>query len=84
MGGSDPAAGTIMIGSHSDTVPSGGRFDGVVGVTTALEILRSLREAGKTLHHGIEVVDFLAEEPSDYSLRAPDLGPYEERVKLKN
>lgn len=40
--GSDAAAGTILIGSHSDTVPSGGRFDGPAGVLAALEIARSL------------------------------------------
>ena len=36
MAGLDPDAGTIMVGSHSDTVPSGGRFDGVAGVLAAL------------------------------------------------
>lgn len=68
MEGSDPAARTIMIGSHSDTVPSGGRFDGAAGVITALEVVRSLRDAGRTTRHAIEVVDFLAEEPSEYGL----------------
>jgi N-carbamoyl-L-amino-acid hydrolase len=68
MAGSDPSAGTIMIGSHSDTVPAGGRFDGIAGVLAALEVLRSLRDAGKTLRHAIEVVDFLAEEPSEHGL----------------
>jgi N-carbamoyl-L-amino-acid hydrolase len=66
--GSDPDAGTIMIGSHSDTVPSGGRFDGTAGVLTALEIARSLADRGFTLRHAIEVVDFLAEEPSEFGL----------------
>jgi N-carbamoyl-L-amino-acid hydrolase len=66
--GSDPDAGTIMIGSHSDTVPSGGRFDGTAGVLTALEIARSLADRGVTLRHAIEVVDFLAEEPSEFGL----------------
>lgn len=66
--GSDPSAGTIMMGSHSDTVPSGGRFDGIAGVLTALEVLRSLRDSGKVLRHAVEVVDFLAEEPSGHGL----------------
>lgn len=61
-------AGTIMIGSHSDTVPAGGRFDGVAGVIVALEIVRSLREAGRRLDCAIEIVDFLAEEPSEFGL----------------
>ncbi|ARP97848.1 Zn-dependent hydrolase [Pseudorhodoplanes sinuspersici] len=66
--GSDPSLGTIMIGSHSDTVPSGGRFDGIAGVLTALEIARSLADRGVMLRHAIEVVDFLAEEPSEFGL----------------
>ena len=57
-----------MTGSHSDTVPSGGRFDGVVGVAASLAAVRAMREAGYEPHHTIEVVDFLAEEPSDWGL----------------
>jgi beta-ureidopropionase / N-carbamoyl-L-amino-acid hydrolase len=64
--GSDPSIGTIMLGSHSDTVPSGGRFDGVAGVIAALEVVRSL--GGQRPRHAVEVVDFLAEEPSEYGL----------------
>jgi N-carbamoyl-L-amino-acid hydrolase len=66
--GTNRATGTIMLGSHSDTVPSGGRFDGPAGVIAALEIVRSLEAAGIRLHHTLEIVDFLAEEPSEYGL----------------
>lgn len=66
--GSQPALGTIAIGSHSDTVPSGGRFDGIAGVAAALEIARVLRDQGRDLRHALEIVDFLAEEPSEYGL----------------
>jgi beta-ureidopropionase / N-carbamoyl-L-amino-acid hydrolase len=66
--GTNPALGVIAIGSHSDTVPSGGRFDGIAGVVTGLEIVRALRDAGTRLDHTIEIVDFLAEEPSEYGL----------------
>jgi N-carbamoyl-L-amino-acid hydrolase len=66
MEGSDPARGTIMLGSHSDTVPSGGRFDGIAGVIAALEVVRAL--GAQRMRHAIEVVDFLAEEPSEYGL----------------
>jgi N-carbamoyl-L-amino-acid hydrolase len=66
--GRDPKAGAILIGSHSDTVPSGGRFDGIAGVATALEIARTLQDNGVALRHPLEVVDFLAEEPSAYGL----------------
>jgi N-carbamoyl-L-amino-acid hydrolase len=66
--GTEASLGTILIGSHSDTVPSGGRFDGVAGVLAALEIVRSLADRGVALRHDIEVIDFLAEEPSEFGL----------------
>jgi beta-ureidopropionase / N-carbamoyl-L-amino-acid hydrolase len=66
--GSDPSLGTLMIGSHSDTVPSGGRFDGIAGVLSGLEIVRALQRAQIQLAHAIEIVDFLAEEPSEFGL----------------
>src|ERR1700682_1994542 len=66
--GRNRALGVIAIGSHSDTVPSGGRFDGIAGVATGLEIVRVLRESGTRLDHTIEIIDFLAEEPSEYGL----------------
>src|ERR1700739_4087770 len=61
--GRNPSLGVIAIGSHSDTVPSGGRFDGIAG-----EIARVLRDSGTRLDHTLEVIDFLAEEPSEYGL----------------
>jgi N-carbamoyl-L-amino-acid hydrolase len=66
--GRNPLLGVIAIGSHSDTVPSGGRFDGIAGVATGLEIVRALRDSGVRLEHTLEVIDFLAEEPSEYGL----------------
>jgi beta-ureidopropionase / N-carbamoyl-L-amino-acid hydrolase len=66
--GKNPALGVIAIGSHSDSVPSGGRFDGMAGLATGLEIVRAMRDAGLHPQHTIEVIDFLAEEPSEYGL----------------
>lgn len=66
--GSQPESGTLMSGSHSDTVPDGGRFDGILGVLAALEMARALRDAGIVLRHNLEIVDFLAEEPSEFGL----------------
>src|SRR5580658_10326086 len=68
IAGADPKLGVIAIGSHSDTVPSGGRFDGIAGVAAGLEIVRALRDSRARLDHTIEVIDFLAEEPSEYGL----------------
>jgi beta-ureidopropionase / N-carbamoyl-L-amino-acid hydrolase len=61
-------APSIMVGSHSDSVPNGGRFDGIAGVLVGLEIARALTESGTQLVHALEVVDFLAEEPSEFGL----------------
>ncbi|KFC71366.1 N-carbamyl-L-amino acid hydrolase (Amidase, hydantoinase/carbamoylase family) [Devosia sp. LC5] len=66
--GKRPELGSIMIGSHSDTVPDGGRFDGIAGVVAALEVARALRDRGVVLDHTLEVVDFLAEEVSVFGV----------------
>jgi beta-ureidopropionase / N-carbamoyl-L-amino-acid hydrolase len=66
--GNKPERGVIAVGSHSDTVPSGGRFDGIAGVAAGLEVARALSDANEQLDHALEVVDFLAEEPSEYGL----------------
>lgn len=60
--GTNPSAPAIVIGSHSDTVPGGGRFDGIVGVLGAIEVARSLARSGIQLTHPLHVVDFSNEE----------------------
>lgn len=60
--GAKPGLGVIMVGSHSDTVPSGGRYDGIAGVAAGLEVARALADRGVTLDHDLEVVDCLGEE----------------------
>jgi beta-ureidopropionase / N-carbamoyl-L-amino-acid hydrolase len=60
--------GALVAGSHSDTVPAGGRFDGMLGLLAALEAAQSIREQKISLVHPLEVVDFLAEEPSDFGI----------------
>lgn len=66
--GTRPDAGVLMIGSHSDTVPEGGRFDGIAGVAAGLEVARALDDAGIALEHDLEIVDFLAEEVSVFGV----------------
>ncbi|CAH0343343.1 Zn-dependent hydrolase [Rhizobium sp. CECT 9324] len=66
--GNNPSLGTLMLGSHSDTVPDGGRFDGIAGVIAALEVARTLTEQGIDLEHDLEIVDFLAEEVSIFGV----------------
>lgn len=66
--GSEPLPRTVMIGSHSDTVAGGGRFDGIAGVIAGLEIAATLKDGATRLRHPLEVVDFLAEEPNEFGL----------------
>lgn len=66
--GANPQLAPIMFGSHSDSVPAGGRFDGMAGVLGAIEAVRLLHNAGWQPQHPIEIVDFLAEEPSEFGI----------------
>ena len=66
--GTDPALAPLVVGSHSDTVPAGGLFDGILGVIAGLEVAQSLIERGERLRHTLKIYDFLAEEPSDFGL----------------
>src|ERR1700744_5310723 len=66
--GTGRGLGALAAGSHSDTVPAGGRFDGMLGLLAALEAAQSIREQQIPLLHPLEVVDFLAEEPSEFGL----------------
>ena len=53
---------TIALGSHLDSVPHGGRFDGIVGVVGMVEALRVLRDAGIEMCHAVRAVVFASEE----------------------
>ena len=53
---------TLLLGSHLDSVPDGGRFDGALGVMAALEVLRTIKDNGIKLHVNLEAVDFTDEE----------------------
>ena len=57
----------IAFGSHLDTQPTGGKFDGVLGVLAALEALRTLVEAGYETYAPIEVVNWTNEEGSRFA-----------------
>jgi beta-ureidopropionase / N-carbamoyl-L-amino-acid hydrolase len=61
--GSTPA---VAFGSHLDTVPTGGRFDGVFGVLAGLEVLRAIDEAGVTTRAPLELVNWTNEEGSRF------------------
>lgn len=52
----------LTLGSHTDTVPNGGRYDGALGVLAALACVRALHAAGVRLRHPVELINFAAEE----------------------
>jgi len=52
----------VLVGSHLDTQPSGGRFDGILGVLTALEVVRTLNDNDIETMRPIEIVNFTNEE----------------------
>jgi N-carbamoyl-L-amino-acid hydrolase len=55
-------AKTLLLGSHLDSVPNGGRFDGALGVMAAFEVLRTIKDAGINLKVNLEAIDFTDEE----------------------
>lgn len=63
--GKDEHASVVLTGSHIDTVPEGGKYDGVVGVVGALAAVKRLQQ-GERLTHPIEVIVFVSEESSRY------------------
>lgn len=60
--GKKPDLPVVMVGSHTDSVPNGGNYDGVVGVLSAIEVIRSMIDDGYEPDHTIAVVDFMCEE----------------------
>ena len=60
--GKNPELPVVMMGSHTDSVPNGGNYDGVVGVLSALEVIRSMIDDGYEHDHTIAVVSFMCEE----------------------
>ncbi len=62
----DSSAPAVAFGSHLDTVPTGGRFDGVFGVLAGLEALRALDDAGIPTRVPLELVNWTNEEGSRF------------------
>src|SRR3984957_12168894 len=64
--GREPTAAPVAFGSHLDTVPTGGRFDGVFGVLAGLEVIRALDDAGLVTRAPLELVNWTNEEGSRF------------------
>jgi len=65
--GRDPSLPPIAIGSHLDTQPTGGKYDGIIGVLSGLEILRTLNDQGYETNAPIEIIDWSNEEGSRFA-----------------
>ncbi|WHX98703.1 Zn-dependent hydrolase [Neobacillus sp. DY30] len=66
--GTGKKKGSIVIGSHLDSVPNGGNYDGPLGVLMAKEIIQTIKDHNILLDHDIEIVSFTAEESNDFNL----------------
>jgi len=64
--GRDPKRLPVLMGSHLDSQPSGGKFDGALGVIAGLEVMRSLNDLGITTEAPIELVNWTDEEGSRF------------------
>lgn len=58
----------LVIGSHHDAVPDGGKYDGAMGVLIATEVLETIVEQGIPLKHPLYAISFTGEEPNPYNL----------------
>lgn len=65
--GTDPDALPVYVGSHLDTQPTGGKYDGVLGVLGGLEIMRQLNDMNVKTRHPIVVVNFTNEEGTRFA-----------------
>jgi beta-ureidopropionase / N-carbamoyl-L-amino-acid hydrolase len=65
--GRDRALKPILFGSHIDSVPQGGNFDGDLGSLSAIEVLQALQERGRTTRHPLEIVVWAHEESAAFS-----------------
>ncbi|MEL0436522.1 Zn-dependent hydrolase [Phycobacter sp. K97] len=65
--GTDPDALPVYVGSHLDTQPTGGKYDGILGVLGGLELIRSLNDMNIKTKHPIVVTNFTNEEGTRYA-----------------
>jgi len=86
--GSDPSRPVLLFGSHIDSVPKGGNFDGDLGTLGALEVMFTLRDEKATTRHPLEMVVWSNEEGVHYgkglfgsraAARGPDPGELEDK-----
>ncbi|MED5699633.1 allantoate amidohydrolase [Enterobacter ludwigii] len=66
--GEQEGAPAVLLGSHLDTVRNAGRYDGMLGVLTAIEVVDSLHQQGKRLAQAVEIVGFCDEEGTRFGI----------------
>lgn len=81
--GRDDSLTPIAVGSHLDTQPLGGRFDGILGVLAGLEIFRTLQDHGITTHRPLELIVWTNEEGSRFAPAMGGSGVYSGRLSLE-
>lgn len=80
--GSDPSLKPLLIGSHIDSVPMGGNYDGDVGSLSAIEVAQVLKEKQVALRHPLEVIIFQNEEGGTVGSQALGEGLDEKHLNL--
>ncbi|MCD1163862.1 Zn-dependent hydrolase [Peribacillus frigoritolerans] len=81
--GNGKKQGSLVIGSHLDSVPNGGKYDGPLGVLMAKEIIKTLIENNVMLDHDLEIVSFTAEESNDFNLSTFGSRSFVGRLKME-
>ena len=82
--GRDPDAAPVVAGSHMDSQPAGGRFDGIFGVLAALEALEALDDAGIATRHPIDLVAWTNEEGGRYGPGCMGSAVFAGRMRLED
>jgi N-carbamoyl-L-amino-acid hydrolase len=79
----DPDAATVLVGSHLDSQPSGGIYDGALGVVAALEFVRTLDDEGIETERPVEVVNWTNEEGSRFQPAMMSSGVWAGEIPLE-
>ncbi len=81
--GTDPDADPVLVGSHLDSQPYGGIYDGALGVVAPLELLRTLDDEGIETRHPIEIVNWTNEEGSRFQPAMQGSGVWTNELDLE-
>lgn len=81
--GKNKTAPPVMMGSHLDTQPTGGRYDGILGVNSGLEVLKVLHENNFETEGSVGVVNWTNEEGARFPMMAVSSGVWAEAVPLE-